>query len=105
MALGKPLVMSDVGGASEQVLDGETGLLFKPGDIDSLARQLATLTAPELSTRMGSAGRRRVRQLFTIDAMTAAFTDEMDRLLGSASAASRSREDPAHSRLRKAHLT
>ena len=105
MALGKPLVMSDVGGASEQVLDGETGLLFKPGDIDSLARQLATLTAPELSTQMGSAGQRRVRQLFTIDAMTAAFTDEMDRLLGSAGAASRSQEGPAHSRLRKAHLT
>jgi glycosyltransferase involved in cell wall biosynthesis len=105
MALGKPLVMSDVGGASEQVLDGETGLLFKPGDIDSLARQLATLTAPELSTQMGSAGQRRVRQLFTIDAMTAGFTDEMDRLLGSASAASRSQENPAHSRLRKAHLT
>jgi hypothetical protein len=54
---------------------------------------------------MGSAGQRRVRQLFTIDAMTAGFTDEMDRLLGSACAASRSKEDPAQSRLRKAHLT
>ena len=31
MALGKPLVMSDIGGASEQVLHGQTGLLFEPG--------------------------------------------------------------------------
>ena len=93
MALGKPLVMSDVGGASEQVLDGETGLLFKPADIDSLARHLATLTAPELRAQMGSAGQRRARQLFTLDAMTAGFTVEMDRLL-----------DPEQSRLSEAHL-
>jgi glycosyltransferase involved in cell wall biosynthesis len=33
MALAKPLVMSDIGGASEQVLHGQTGLLFEPGDI------------------------------------------------------------------------
>ena len=93
MALGKPLVMSDVGGASEQVLHGKTGLLFKPGDIDSLARQLTVLTAPELRAQMGSAGQRRARQLFTIDAMTAGFTVEMDRLL-----------DPEQSRLNEAHL-
>jgi glycosyltransferase involved in cell wall biosynthesis len=86
--------MSDVGGASEQVLHGKTGLLFKPGDIDSLARQLATLTAPELRAQMGSAGQRRARQLFTIDTMTAGFTDEIDRLL-----------DPAQGRLSEAHLT
>jgi glycosyltransferase involved in cell wall biosynthesis len=94
MALGKPLVMSDVGGASEQVLHGKTGLLFKPGDIDSLARQLTTLTAPELRAQMGSAGQRRARQLFTIDTMTAGFADEIDRLL-----------DPAQGRLSEAHLT
>jgi glycosyltransferase involved in cell wall biosynthesis len=94
MALGKPLVMSDVGGASEQVLHGKTGLLFKPGDIDSLARQLAALTAPELRAQMGSAGQRRARQLFTIDTMTAGFTDEIDRLL-----------DPAQGHLSEAHLT
>jgi glycosyltransferase involved in cell wall biosynthesis len=81
MALGKPLVMSDVGGASEQVLDGQTGLLFKPGRIDSLADQLSRLTAPALRTQMGSAGQRRVRQLFTVGIMTAGFTDQMNRLL------------------------
>jgi glycosyltransferase involved in cell wall biosynthesis len=81
MALGKPLVMSDVGGASEQILDGQTGLLFKPGDVDSLATQLARLTAPALRAQMGPAGQRRVRQLFTIDAMTAGFTDQMKRLV------------------------
>src|SRR6185437_1994010 len=32
MALGKPLVMSDVGGAGEQVIHGQTGLLFEPRD-------------------------------------------------------------------------
>src|SRR5581483_11365546 len=42
MALAKPLVMSDIGGASEQVLHGQTGLLFEPGDITALAGHLGT---------------------------------------------------------------
>src|SRR5262249_34186459 len=56
MALGKPLVLSDVGGASEQILDGQTGVLFKPGDIDSLATQLTKLATPALRAQMGPAG-------------------------------------------------
>lgn len=36
MALGKPLVASNVGGLSEQVEDGHNGLLYTAGDIDGL---------------------------------------------------------------------
>jgi glycosyltransferase involved in cell wall biosynthesis len=81
MALGKPLVMSDIGGASEQVLHGQTGLLFEPGDIGTLAQHLNALSSRALRARMGAAAQRRVRNLFTLDTMTSAFTEQMGRLL------------------------
>jgi glycosyltransferase involved in cell wall biosynthesis len=82
MALAKPLVMSDIGGASEQVLHGQTGLLFEPGDCTTLAGHLQTLESESLRARMGAAARRRVRQLFTVETMTAGFTAQVERLLG-----------------------
>lgn len=81
MALGKPLVMSDIGGASEQVLHGQTGYLFEPGDIDALTTHLQSLASQTLQVRMGSAAQRRVRQLFTVDTMTTGFTEQMVRLV------------------------
>ena len=83
MALGKPLVMTDVGGAAEQVIHGETGLLFEPGDIDALTQHLATLTSAALRSHMGAAAKQRVRECYTLEAMTAGFTEEMTGLLGS----------------------
>lgn len=81
MALGKPLVMSDIGGASEQVLHGQTGFLFEPGDIDALTTHLQSLASQTLQSRLGSAAQRRVRQLFTLEAMTTGFTEQMVRLV------------------------
>lgn len=81
MALGKPLIMTDIGGASEQVLHGQTGLLFEPGDIDALTAHLQSLASRTLQSRMGSAAQRRVRQLFTLDTMTTGFTEQMVRLV------------------------
>ena len=82
MALGKPLVMSDIGGASEQVVHGQTGLLFEPRDIAALTEQLATLRSVTLRARMGAAAARRVQELFTLQTMTSGFTAQMSRLLG-----------------------
>ena len=81
MALGKPLVMSDIGGASEQVVHGQTGFVFEPGDIETLTAHLRSLDSPTLRARMGVAGARRVRQLFTVEAMTSGFTAAIDSLL------------------------
>jgi glycosyltransferase involved in cell wall biosynthesis len=82
MALGKPLVMSDIGGASEQVVHGQTGLLFEPHNVAALTEQLATLASASLRARMGAAAERRVRELFTLRTMTEGFTAQMSRLLG-----------------------
>ncbi|MDA1090273.1 MAG: glycosyltransferase family 4 protein [Proteobacteria bacterium] len=39
-ALGRPVVASNHGGAQETVIEGETGWLFPPGDVDALAALL-----------------------------------------------------------------
>jgi PEP-CTERM/exosortase A-associated glycosyltransferase len=45
MAMGKALVASDVGGHKELINHGETGVLFKAGDVDALASELEGLIA------------------------------------------------------------
>jgi glycosyltransferase involved in cell wall biosynthesis len=61
MAVGKPLVASRIGGLTDLVADGETGLLVPPGDAEALRRALERLLAdPELRARMGQAGQRKV---------------------------------------------
>lgn len=82
MSLGKPLVMSDLGGAGEQVSHGEQGFLFRPGDIDALTTHLATLTSEPLRMQLGEAAARRVRERFTVQTMTDRFADCIDQLLG-----------------------
>ena len=69
MASGRPVVASNVGGISDIVVDGETGLLVPPGDAGALQHALQRLLAdPELRARMGQAGSRRVA-LFRTDAV------------------------------------
>jgi glycosyltransferase involved in cell wall biosynthesis len=59
-AAGKPIVASDIGGLSDVVADGETGLLVPAGDREALAGAMARLLADAgLRERMGEAARRR----------------------------------------------
>lgn len=81
MSLGKPLVMSDLGGAGEQVIHGEHGFLFQPGDIEALTMHLTQLTSQPLRAKLGEAAARRVRELFTAQAMADRFTDFIEQLL------------------------
>ena len=68
MALGTPVVGSRCGGIPEQVVDGETGLLFEPGNEKELAHALACLLEnDQLRHRMGKAGQARARQVFGME--------------------------------------
>jgi D-inositol-3-phosphate glycosyltransferase len=67
MAAGKPVIASDVGGISETVIDGRTGLLVPAGNQKALASAIRSLVDDgDLRHRMGQAGRERAR-LFTWD--------------------------------------
>jgi glycosyltransferase involved in cell wall biosynthesis len=66
LAQGKPLIASRIGGLTDIVDDGETGLLVPPGDATALRDAIVTLLAdPALGQRLGAAGRVRVRDRFT----------------------------------------
>lgn len=58
MAQGKLFIASDVGGHRELIRDGETGLLFRSGDPDALARKITyLLNTPDLWKSLIQAGR------------------------------------------------
>lgn len=58
MAMAKPVIASDVPAMHELVSDGVTGLLFKAGDAQDLARKcVALLSDPQLQRRLGAASR------------------------------------------------
>jgi len=63
MAQGHLLLASDVGGHKELIQDGQTGALFKAGDVDDLAtKTLATLNLPDHGAAIRANGRRFVEQ-------------------------------------------
>lgn len=65
MAMGKPVVGSDIGPVREVVGAGETGVLLPPNDPDAFAEGILTLLADAPRRRaMGIAGRHRVEQRF-----------------------------------------
>lgn len=67
MAMGVPVVAFADGGVPEIVLDGETGCLVSPGDVNALAEAMATLLADDtLRQTMGEASRARVEAHFTV---------------------------------------
>ncbi len=66
MAVGLPVVASDVGGIGEAISDGEQGLLTAPGDRAALTRALIELLADGgRRSAMGAAAKARLEQRFT----------------------------------------
>jgi phosphatidyl-myo-inositol dimannoside synthase len=66
MALGKPVIAGDRGGAPEVVRDGVTGYLVNPGDLPALTQRLIQILQNEdLRKKMGEAGRARVEENYT----------------------------------------
>lgn len=78
MALRKPVVHSDVGGAAEMIWPGKNGYLFPVGDTGALVDCLARLAAPEACRVMGDRARGVVEAFFSEKTMV----DRYERLLG-----------------------
>ncbi|MBN1461775.1 MAG: glycosyltransferase [Armatimonadetes bacterium] len=70
MAAGLPVVCTAVGGNPELVEQDVTGFLVPPGDVMRVVQALEVLARSEARrTRMGHAGRLRVEQRYSMDAM------------------------------------
>ncbi len=68
MAEARPVVASRIEGIDEVVLDGKTGILFKPGDARALAQALLRLIEDrQLAEEMGMAGKKRVLEQFPLE--------------------------------------
>ena len=82
MATALPVVAGRVGGNPELVADGLTGRLYDPTDPAALEQALLPyLTDPALRHAHGRAGRDRVVQNFSLDAMIARYQSLYDELL------------------------
>jgi glycosyltransferase involved in cell wall biosynthesis len=85
-AMARPVIATAHGGALETVAEGETGWLVPPGDPAALAAALERALAldADARARMGAAGRARVLDRFTTEAMCAATLAVYRELLVSA---------------------
>jgi glycosyltransferase involved in cell wall biosynthesis len=77
LAAERPAVATRVGGVPDIVRDGVDGYLVAPGDTDQLAERLARLARdPSERSRMGTEGRARVLERYTVPRLV----DEIDVL-------------------------
>ncbi|QQS33832.1 MAG: glycosyltransferase [Acidobacteriota bacterium] len=67
MAAGKPVVATDVGGAREAVIDGETGFLVASDDDRGLAEKLnVLLDDQQIANSFGERGRQKIAREFSL---------------------------------------
>jgi len=87
MALGRPVIATDIGGARGIIDDGVTGLVVRPGDPDDLAAALQNLIEhPEKGRSMADRARRQVASRYSVgglaDGTLAAYAHAMERRAG-----------------------
>jgi glycosyltransferase involved in cell wall biosynthesis len=74
-ATGIPTIGSRIYGISDAVVEAETGLLFKPGDVDELAEKIAVLIEEPLQRRvLGERGKERAKRDFSRELVLAEFS-------------------------------
>ena len=82
MAAGVPMIVTNVGGNPEAVIDGETGCVVPPCDPKGIGNAIMRFARnPALRKRLGEAGRRRVEHEFSIERCVQAHADLYQELL------------------------
>jgi glycosyltransferase involved in cell wall biosynthesis len=78
-----PVVASDVGGVSEIVVEGETGLLVPPSDAAALADAMAAIAALDAAARaaMGAGARRVVLERYDLEQVASEWERLYEQLL------------------------
>jgi glycosyltransferase involved in cell wall biosynthesis len=86
LAMGKPVVASNVGSISEVIVDGKTGYLIPPRDPSKLAEGIMSFIKRNgLRDEMGTAGRRLVTSRFSLEGMLDRIEDLYKELLSTGS--------------------
>ena len=83
MAYGVAPVVSDTGGSAELVIDGESGLVVKPGDSRAIARAVTQLRKnPEYCQQVGKYAKQRIHEVFHTDLSAQHTKTYFERLIG-----------------------
>jgi glycosyltransferase involved in cell wall biosynthesis len=83
MASGLPVVATKIAGSEEIVVDGVTGLLVDPEDVDSLRDSLRKLIVDETMRRkMGHASRQRVEEEYTWEKVARQYSEYLVKISG-----------------------
>ena len=70
MAVGLPMIVTDVGGNSEAVVDGDNGRVIPPRNVEAFRRALiAIYSDPAARVKMGQRSRQLVEEKFTLQRM------------------------------------
>ncbi|HEX8745678.1 MAG TPA: glycosyltransferase [Pyrinomonadaceae bacterium] len=86
MAAARPVVATDVGGAAEQIVEGETGYIVEPEDAATMAARIISLLKDRARAReMGGRGLKRVQTEFSCEAQLERTEALYERLLTRAS--------------------
>jgi glycosyltransferase involved in cell wall biosynthesis len=80
MALARPVVHADTGGAAEMIRPWREGFLFPVGDTAALVERLAALADPEARRRMGAQARATVEARFSERAMVDRYEARLQEL-------------------------
>jgi glycosyltransferase involved in cell wall biosynthesis len=81
MASGLPIIATNVGGIPEVVIDGQTGKLVSSADTTAFAKALSTyIVATDTLAEHGAAGRKRAEDIYSVEAMLAAYMGLYDKL-------------------------
>jgi glycosyltransferase involved in cell wall biosynthesis len=80
MALGRPVVHAEVGGAAEMIHSGHDGWLFPVNDTATLVERLAALADPVARARMGENARSTVVQRFSERAMVERYEQTLKEI-------------------------
>ncbi len=82
MALGKPIIGTNIGGVPEIIIDGVTGVLVPPSDFKAMGDAISCfLTNPNLSKKMGDMAKERLKNDFTAKLMAETTERLYDTLL------------------------
>jgi PEP-CTERM/exosortase A-associated glycosyltransferase len=81
MAMGKPVIATDIGGHRELIQDGVDGELVAPNHSQALANaMLALMNNPKKSSQLAKNGLKKVRRAFNWDATTTPYAAIFERL-------------------------
>jgi glycosyltransferase involved in cell wall biosynthesis len=76
MATGLAVIVTQTGGNPEVVVEGQSGLLFRPGDSGRLTEHFRTLESqPGMRMDLGRNARQRVKESFSIESMVQRYAE------------------------------